>query len=110
MVTGAFSFKDRSSFWKYDFTAIIFLHNFVSRASSLAFKEELPIDNTHEVMFGSTVGVGVAVKDLLSDSGIDLLIESVTVIKWFSSVGGVLDCEEVDWGVFDVVLFNSVGL
>ena len=61
-------------------------------------------------MFGSTIGVGVAVKDLLSDSGIDLLIESVTVIKWFSSVGGVLDCEEVDWGVFDVVLFNPVGL
>ena len=61
-------------------------------------------------MFGSTIGVGVAVKDLLSDSGIDLLIESLTVIKWFSSAGGVLHCEEVDWGVFDVVLFNSVGL
>ena len=58
---------------KYDFIAIICPHNFVSRASSLAFKEELPIDNTLGMMFGSTIGV--ADKDLFSDSGIDLLIE-----------------------------------
>ena len=32
------------------------------------------------------------------------------VIKWFSSAGGDLDCEEVDGEVFDVVLLASVGL
>ena len=44
-----------------------------------AFKEELPIDNTRGVVFGSTIGV--AGKDLLSDGGIDLLIESLMVKK-----------------------------
>ena len=58
---------------KYDFIAIIFPHNFVSRASNLAFKKELPIDNTLGMMLGSTIGV--ADKDLFSDGGIDLLIE-----------------------------------
>ena len=74
-MTGASCFKDRSSSIKYDFIAIIFPHNFVSRASSLAFKEELPIDNARGVVFGSTNGV--AGKDLVSDGGIDLLIESL---------------------------------
>ena len=32
------------------------------------------------------------------------------VIKWFSSASGDLDCEEVDWEVFDVALLASVGL
>ena len=51
-------------------------------------------------MFGSTIGV--AGKDLFNDSEIDLLIKSLMV--------SVLDCEGVDWGVFDVVLFVHVGL
>ena len=93
--------QDRSSSIKYDFIAIIFPHNFVSRASSLAFKEELPIDNTGGVVFGSTNEVGGKV--LFSNGGIDLLIESLMVIKWLFSVGGDLDCEGVDWVAFDVV-------
>ena len=60
------------------------------------------------MVFGSTIGV--AGKDLFSDSGIGLLIESLMVIKWFSSAGGVLDHEGVDWGVFDAVLFVSIVL
>ena len=73
MVTGDSCFKDRSSSIKHDFIAIIFQNHFVSRASSLTFKEKLPIDNTHGVMFGSTIGV--TGKDLFSDGRIDLLIE-----------------------------------
>ena len=34
---------------------------------------------------------GVAGKDLLIDERIDLLIESLIVIRWFSEAGGVLD-------------------
>ena len=94
LITGASCFKDQSSSIKYDFIAIIFPHNFVSRASSLAFKEELSIDNTRGVVFGSTIGV--ADKDLFSDGGIDFLIESLMVIKLFSSAGGVWNCEGVD--------------
>ena len=59
-------------------------------------------------MFGSTIGV--AGKDLFNDSEIDLLIKSLMVIKRLFSAGSVLDCEGVDWGVFDVVLFVYVGL
>ena len=65
-------------------------------------------------MFGSTIGV--AGKDLFSDGGIYLytiinkMIVCMIVIKWFSSDGGVLDCERVDWGVFDIILFASIGL
>ena len=38
-----------------------------------------------------------------------LLIESLMVIKWFSSEV-VLNYEGIDWGVLDVVLFTSVDL
>ena len=58
-------------------------------------------------MFGSTIGVPG--KDLFRDGGRDLLIKSLILIKWFSSAGVVLDCQEVDWGLFDVVLFASIG-
>ena len=95
MVTGASCFKDRSSSIKCDFIAVIFPHNFVSRVSSLSFKEELPIEKTRGVVFGPAIGV--ADNDLFRDSGIDLLVESLMVIKWFSSAGGVLDCESVDY-------------
>ena len=108
MITGASCFKDQSSSIKYHFIAIIFQHNFVWRAWSLAFKEELPIDNIRGVVFGSTIGV--AGKDLFSEGGMYLLIESIMVIKWSSSAGGVLDCQGVDWGVFDVILLASTGL
>ena len=73
-----------------------------------AFKKELPIDNTSGVVFGSTIGV--ADKDLLSYGRIDLLIQSLMVIKWLSSAGGVLDCDRVDWDIFNVVLLSSIGL
>ena len=43
------------------------------------------------MVFGSTNGV--AAKNPLSDRGIVLLIETLMVIKWFSSASGVLDCE-----------------
>ena len=64
---------------KYDFISILLPHKFVSRASSLVFKEELPIDNICGVVFGSTIRV--AGKDLFSDGGTDLLIKSLIVIK-----------------------------
>ena len=50
------------------------------------------------MVFGSIIGV--AGKDLFSDGGIDLLIESLMGIKCFSSAGGALDWEEVDWVFF----------
>ena len=73
---------------------MIFPNNFVSRRLSFAFKEELPIGNTCEVVFGSTIEA--AGKDRSSDGGIDLLLESLMAIKLFSSAGDVLDCEGVD--------------
>ena len=76
---GAFCFKDQSSSIKNDFIAIIFPHNFVSRASSLSFKEELSTEKSHGIVFGSTIGV--ADKDLFSDNGIDFLIESLMARK-----------------------------
>ena len=100
--------KYRNSSIRYNFIAIIFPNNFVSRPSSFAFKEELPIGNTCEVVFGSTIEV--AGKGRSSDGGIDLLLESLMAIKLFSSAGDILGCEWVDWGVFDVVLLASIGL
>ena len=32
------------------------------------------------------------------------------VIKWFSSAGGVLDCEGVDWEIFHVIFLDSIGM
>ena len=32
------------------------------------------------------------------------------VKKWLSPAGGALDCEGVDWGIFNVVLFTSIVL
>ena len=70
---GASCFKDRSASIKHDFIAIIFPHNFASGASSLSFKEELPIGKTPGVVFSPTIGV--AGKDPFRDGGLDLLIE-----------------------------------
>ena len=58
--------------------------------------------------FGSTNRV--AGKDLLSNGETDLVIGSLMAMKWFSPAGGVLDCEGVDWGVFDLVLLAPIGL
>ena len=41
---------------------------------------------------------GVAGKDLLIDEGMDLFIESLIVIRWFSEEGGVLDREGLKAG------------
>ena len=60
------------------------------------------------MVFGSTIEV--AGKDLFSKGGVVLLIESLMVIKWFFSAGGIFDWQRVNWEVFSVVLFASIGL
>ena len=60
------------------------------------------------MVFGSTIKV--AGKDLFTKGGVVLLIESLMVIKWFFSAGGVFDWQRVNWEVFSVVLFASIGL
>ena len=39
-----------------------------------------------------------------------LISRTINGDGWFSSAGGVVDFEGVDWGVLDVVLFGSIGL
>ena len=84
-------FNYLSSSIKYNFIAIIFPHSFHSIDSNLAFREEIPIVKTQDVVF--IPAIGVAGNDLfIYEIGFINNILSLAPLTLFSGIGDITDC------------------